>query len=302
MQNIHNPDALQYVQSMEIDLRGWMWILDVGRRNFADANSSLICNGPAKLVIWDMNANCIVKTHVFPNHVLPWNNSFANDIVVDQTRGFAYISDTTDRGGIIVYSFEENYSWRFDHPSLGGNNSLVVYINGIKYDSIHAPSDGIALSRDTEILYYSSISKKNIYSIPTFVLRNKYTPNRIVGKYVTNIGPKYGYCDGLASDSSGNIYYGDFETSSIYKWKIGSKIESSIQLISSPVKMQWPDTFAWSGQYLYFSSNRLQLYMTNTMKFDGSEGSNFRIWKIKLNTSSYLNFSIPVPSQLPCPK
>jgi hypothetical protein len=37
-----DPDALQYVQSMEIDSRGWMWILDVGRRNILDDDNVVV--------------------------------------------------------------------------------------------------------------------------------------------------------------------------------------------------------------------------------------------------------------------
>lgn len=65
--------------------------------------------------------------------------------------------------------------------------------------------------------------------------------------------------------------------------------------------MQWPDTFAWDDDgYLYFSSNKLQRYIFKTMQFDGSDGSNFRIWKVKTNSSSYLKSSDPFPPSLPC--
>lgn len=33
-------------------------------------------NGPAKLIIWDMHANCPVREYVFPDDVLPYNNSW----------------------------------------------------------------------------------------------------------------------------------------------------------------------------------------------------------------------------------
>jgi hypothetical protein len=41
-----------------------------------------------KLVIWDITQNCAIRTFVFPDSVLPWNASFANDIVVDETNGY----------------------------------------------------------------------------------------------------------------------------------------------------------------------------------------------------------------------
>ena len=45
MQEIGNPSALQYVQSMEIDLSGKMWIVDVGRLNILEADPSKVVNG-----------------------------------------------------------------------------------------------------------------------------------------------------------------------------------------------------------------------------------------------------------------
>ena len=36
MNKIGDPDALQYVQSMEVDTQGRMWIIDVGRINIYD--------------------------------------------------------------------------------------------------------------------------------------------------------------------------------------------------------------------------------------------------------------------------
>ena len=53
MQALGDPGALQFVQSMEIDSRGWMWILDVGRLNLL-SDPALQTSGVPKLVIWDI--------------------------------------------------------------------------------------------------------------------------------------------------------------------------------------------------------------------------------------------------------
>jgi hypothetical protein len=75
----------------KIDSRGWMWMLDVGRLNIVGGP---VVNLQPKLVVYDLNAGCIVRTHLFPDNVFPANNSFANDIVVDEERGLAYMTDT----------------------------------------------------------------------------------------------------------------------------------------------------------------------------------------------------------------
>ena len=105
---------ITYVQSMEIDSRNWMWILDVGRLNILD-NSNLIINKQPKLIIYDLSKNCVVRMHNFSDSVLPRNNSFANDLVVDEKNGYAFITDTWANGGLIVYNFNTDTSRRWDH-------------------------------------------------------------------------------------------------------------------------------------------------------------------------------------------
>jgi hypothetical protein len=61
---------------------------------------------------------------------MPYASSWANDIVVDETRGFAYISDTWADGGIVVYDFNRNRARRFDHSSLHPDPNMDILING----------------------------------------------------------------------------------------------------------------------------------------------------------------------------
>ncbi|ETO31242.1 hypothetical protein RFI_05878 [Reticulomyxa filosa] len=91
MQQTGNCSCFQYVQSMEIDPYGRMWIIDTGRINFLDTTPDNSC--PPKIVLWDLNTNTMLSTYTFPNSVAPYNSTFLNDIVVDITNEIAYISD-----------------------------------------------------------------------------------------------------------------------------------------------------------------------------------------------------------------
>jgi len=164
MQRIGDPNALQYVQSMEIDSRGWMWILDVGQVNINVP--SLKVPGPPSIVIWDMNKNCSVKEYIFPNHVLAWNNSFANDIVLDQARGFAYISNTVETGGIAIYDFNANEARLWTDKATMTATPHNVTINDTPF-FLTLGTDGISLSADTETLLYKSISADKLFVIYT---------------------------------------------------------------------------------------------------------------------------------------
>lgn len=75
---------------------------DVGRRNIFMADEAV--DGSPKLVIWDMSSNTMERTFVFPDYVASWEGSFLNDIVLDVTRGYAYMTNTWGEGGIVVYA------------------------------------------------------------------------------------------------------------------------------------------------------------------------------------------------------
>ena len=293
-----NASKLQFIQSMEIDSRGWMWILDVGRLNLLSDPATQTAGVP-KLWIWDIDTNCLVKEFVFPDDVMPYHSSWANDIVVDETRGFAYISDTWAEGGIVVYDFNNNRARRFDDKSLQPDPGMKVSINGRTYN-FPLPSDGIALSHDGETVYYCEISRQILWSVPTNALRNWTMGSAEISPFVKNHGTK-GFSDGMTSDDQGNLYFGNQATSSVMVWKMGTPIESAKVLVGNVTTMQWPDTFAWdsaSGS-LIFVSNKLQLFAFDGMKFDGSDGANFRLWKVNANAQSYLS-GYPVPAEAPC--
>jgi hypothetical protein len=99
MNKVGDPAQLQSVVGIEIDAFNRLWILDQGR-----VGNNVAVNGSMKLIIWDVRENHEVMRHVFPHHVAHPHGSFLNDLVLDQPRGFAYISDS----GVPVNGDENN--------------------------------------------------------------------------------------------------------------------------------------------------------------------------------------------------
>ena len=297
-QTINNPSSFQFIQSMEIDTRGWMWILDVGRLNLLDS-PALQTAGVPKLVIWDIDNNCSVREYIFPNNVLPYDSSWANDIVVDVSSGLAYISDTWAQGGLIVYDYHRNEARRFDHTSLHPDPNMHVNINGRVFQ-FPLPSDGIALSDDFQTVYYCEISRQILWSVPSKVLSNFSMTSEDIGAYVMNHGVK-GFSDGMTHDDQGRLVYGNQAESAVYFWNTSTPLDDAVVVCVDTVLMQWPDTFAWDGNNsLVFVSNKLQLFAFGGMVFDGSDGANFRIWKINVGANSYMTKSKANPLSAPC--
>ena len=93
---------------------------------------------------------------------------------------------------------------------------------------------------------------------------------------------------------------GNQAESAVYAWTIGSPLASASVVIANTSTTQWPDTFAWDQKgNLLFVSNKLQLFAFGGMSFDGSDGSNFRIWSVPVGANSYLSGN-PVPKEAPC--
>jgi len=280
----NEPEVLTYVQSMEIDSKGRMWILDVGRLNFMETDTSLIRNLQPKLLIYDLKRGCVVKKHLFPDEVAPRNSSFLNDLVLDQENGMAFISDTGGNGGIVVYDLESDSSWRFTDESLEGHDAKFTV--GGKSFPFKIPVNGIALSPDCKYLYYSTISSPILYRIMTKILRHKKFDE--FHDYVDKVGVK-GVSDGMTFDSKGRLYFASMEQDAIKVWdsKHEATIEESKVIFSDIDTNVWPDTFAYDNHFLYWTTNRLPYFLHDELDFQSSN-ANFRVFRIETDAQSYL--------------
>lgn len=290
--NAVGTGSLQYSQSFTIDSRNCMWIAEVGRTNFYDANPSLETTGPAGILVVNMTDGSLVHSYYFPPTVASYNASFVNDIVLDEVHGYAYLTDTWGEGGIIVYDIVGNRSHAFSGLSTERNSSYNFCVNGICYgtDGVgSSPSDGIALSEDGSVLYWSPVQGQGLYSISTAYLQDFSLSNTVFESHVIFLGYKTGCSDGLLY-LNGNLFYGDLQNSALSVVNnVGGVTPQSVGEISdtdtstsSPATLHWIDTFAPDlsdpvNNGIYFVTNRLNLFVSSSMDFTGQSGANFRI-------------------------
>jgi len=281
--------ALQYVQSMEIDPQGRMWIIDTARRNFmSNKGPSAAIPAAPKLFIIDIITKQILRVFVFPPEIAHYDTAFLNDIVLDIPRGFAYISDTSEKGGIIIYDFNTNTARRFDAGPGMQPEVKKMKIDGKSYD-ISIPVDGIALSVDTETLYFCPLSGTTLSSIETKFLRDFTLSNKQLSNEVKKIGTKQSYSDGLAIDENGIMYFGVLEDHTIAKWNTKTDISTQTQVVPPDgARLQWPDTFAFDNKgALFFTTNKLHHFFANELDYNGNQ-ANFRVVKVSVGAKSYL--------------
>lgn len=298
MNAIDDCSALQYVQSMEIDSVGRMWIIDVGSTAiFEDdgAGRRNIC--PPKLVIIDVNSQEVLHRHTFSPEVASWNFNFLNDIVINQKEGFAYITDTlgfNNTGGLIVFSLAHNSARRFTDNSTEvewaqfGN---IFHINGRSYNLAN-PSDTIALDGDGKTLFYGALSGFNMFQIPTSYLHSFNSTKDEVTSHIKKGWRRPSQCDGMTSSSApGVFFYGTHAgPDSLVRTTIASDgSATTVSLYSNNETMQWVDTLGWkdSDEVLLWSTNRLARFFLQNPPLSTNE-SNFRVFE--LSTPGYRSY------------
>ncbi|XP_046386734.1 protein yellow-like [Ischnura elegans] len=305
MQEPGNCSAIQYVQAVEIDPLGRMWVLDVGRRNILSPLPDNRCK--AKLILLDLEGGGrVIHTYEFPDRVAPRLDSFLNDLVVDVNGNspdgsdwFAYITDSggvpTLGGGIVVYSLGTDESWRVtDLTSMRARIPSSFARVGGSLAILAFNVDGIAMSpkgrRDPQV-YYSPLGSRGLYSLPVTALRN--SKDRSAAPFVRYYGRKKSQSDGMMMDSEGNLYFGlltlegmgvvnDTALESTNGEYVGEDM-----LFMDPERLQWVDGLGFDNDgSLWFITNRLQ--NLEFFNVDLKE-VNYRLNRFRTGTKSYMN-------------
>lgn len=300
-QVIGNCKHLQYVQSMEIDPFGIMWVIDVGRTAIFEDEPNNTC--PPKLIRIDLNKDEILSSYVFPDSVASHTSNFINDIVVDVENEIAYISDAGD-GRLIIYDHKQQQSAKFeDVPTTQANSSAFITIQGTNYynDNITTPADGIALSGDGNTLFYCALQGTHTYSLKTQVFRDMLRGDATeedVRNTIVDIGFKNLISDGMTMDCDENLYYGGLDTDALYSYNIKSNknhIDGATTIFHDKKTHRWVDTFAWDSEngYLIYTTNRLDRFFfsdfSGALDFSSfSKDANFRVYRVKVGTYNYM--------------
>lgn len=265
--NKPNPDhpdqSLISVQSVVVDAKNRLWMLDTGRIEWGPPKP-----GGPKLVGVDLSTNQIFKIIAFqPDVALP--TTYLNDVRFDLRRGkegMAFITDSSgDNPGIIVVDLESGQSWRrlTNHSStkpfpeffslVEGRPWMVRPAQG-KPSPVLVGADGIAMSNDGTRLFYCPLSSWSLYSVSTDALADPTLTEDQVAATVKHEGEKGVASDGLESDAEGNLYVTAFDQGAILRRAPDNSYET---LVYDP-RVLWPDTLSVANDgYLYFIVNQL---------------------------------------------
>ncbi len=209
------------------------------------------------------------------------DTAYLNDVRVDPTRQFAYITNSKE-GGIVVVNLATGQMRQVlqGHYSTRSDPSYTFIIDGKELRKNGMPvkinSDGIALTPDNDWLYYKPTTDDKLYRIRTEYLRD--FSNNSLGDKVEDLGHKCA-SDGMIFDDAGNLYLTDIQNYRIVR--IMPSANHSMSTVVQDERLIWPDSYTISGGYLYVTCSQIN------KQPDYNEGVNKRttpyaVYRVKL--------------------
>ncbi|CAG5119025.1 unnamed protein product [Candidula unifasciata] len=305
-QELGNCSALQCAMSMEVDpISGHMYVIDVGRSGFfgdvSNDSAPVVC--PAKLVVFDLADGHLVRSHDFPEDLVSKETNFLNDIVLDRGNALStqvrwvHITDAID-AKLVTFSLETNLSHTVHHSSMDADPGLGsdITVNGQTFKLV-TPIDGLAMSADFQYLYFCPLGSRDLYQVPSDIVRY---PGEDFANSVRFVGSKISQTGGMTY-ATNNLFYGALTRNGVYRWEVSKDerdqgvdasnvlLKTETELVHDDEKLQWPDSFTIDESgFLWFTACRAQLFLLGDMDFQGTQGANFRVWRVNISEKGYL--------------
>lgn len=283
------PDThLRNVLGFHVDRRnGWLWALDMG---FV-AGQAEAPAGAQKVMVYDLRTGRTVR-RIALDGVADRKGSFLNDIVVDERRRIAYISDSglrsapDNQAGLIVVDFAAGKARRVldSHASLLPEAGAKVVSHGAEVwpgNPLKLGINGIALSPDGGTLYWAVTTGTHIHAAPTRLLRDQGASPESLAAAVRDLGDVGGNTDGIVTDAKGKLYITDVTRNGIVKYDPAT---GTMSLLAADEGVFWPDTPALlpNGD-LVFTASHLNGHFAGAVKA-GQE--RYELWRLPLHRTS----------------
>ena len=310
MQRIGDCRSFQFVQTMEVDPQGRMWIIDSGRISLITLKPKALC--PPKLIILDLNnGGSMLLNYTFPADVADPKTTYLDDIVVDhEDGGYAYITDTDfKQPGLIVFSLKDLKSWKISHKSMNPELKASLFFVNWYPVPIPFPINGIALSpastENDRTVYYTALSSFKVYQVPTKALKNPGLKDNI-DQFIEVLGHKPSQTDGMVMSNTGILFLGQLSKNSVLKWdskknacfSVGQRVEFHDRHL-----MQWQDCFTFNDAkgHLWFTTNRLQQYLPTVIgiPLQSVKETNFRLISAEMGMKNYQYYADGTSPKLP---
>lgn len=244
------------VQSVYVDADDNLWILDPA----APKMKEIVPGGP-KLIKVDLKTNQVVQIIPFGENIAP-KKSYLNDVRIDTKAGVAFITDS-GIGAIVVLDLITGNARRLleDNQSTKAEKDVKLTVDGrqlLDQEKKTAPqihSDGIALDRENNYLYYHALTGRTLYRIKTDYLKDPKISKKDLSAKVEKLGSTPAP-DGMLEGPGGVIYLTALEKNAIVRFNPPTK---KMDTVIEDKRLSWPDTLSWGPQgALYVACSQIQ--------------------------------------------
>jgi sugar lactone lactonase YvrE len=252
--SLGDAQRLISVHGMTLDSRGRLWLIDDGKH----AGHEGIQPGAAKVVGIDLKTNKIFASVVLKDALL--QDSHMNDLRIDLThgdQGTAYVADSSfgDKPAMVVVDLASGKQRRVlsADPSILAQKDFVTQLDGVpmRYEGSktvfpHGGVDSLALTPDGSRLYYSPLTSRHLWSLPTASLSDFSLKDAQLAAQIKDEGEKV-MTDGMDMDRQGRIYLTDAEHHQILRrWPDGR-----LEVVLRDPRLVWPDGIFVTEHYVY---------------------------------------------------
>ena len=237
-----------------MDAQGFLWVVDP-----AAPGNEFIKPGGVKLVKIDLNTNAVVKVIPFDATVAP-QSSYMNDVRVSPDGRTAYLTDSGQRGALIVVDVAAGRARRVldGDPRTQPEPGVIPRVDGheLRRPDNRIPSfaaDGIALDPEGQFVYWQALVGRTLYRVPTAALTGALAPSAVAAKVealgTTNVA------DGFWMDEKGYLFITDPADNAVRM----RAPDGTLTMVVQDDRLRWPDSMAEGADgSIYVTASHIQ--------------------------------------------
>ena len=243
------------VQSVTVDPQGFLWILDA-----AAPGNAFNLPGGIKLLKVDLATNQVVQTVAFDSASAP-QGSYLNDVRVTPDGKWAFITDSGQRGAILVVDLASGRARRVLDGAGPTQPEPDVIVKADGRDLRRTDgrptlfaADGIALDAEGRYLYWQALTGRTLYRLPVASLIDESILPARLASDVEKLGTT-NVADGYWMDKVGNLYITSPEDDALKVRRPDGRMETLVQ----DKRLRWPDSLAEGPEgHIYVTSSQIQ--------------------------------------------
>lgn len=245
-------DHFVCVQSVTVDAQGFLWVVDPA----APGNEFTKPGGP-KLVKIDLATDRVVQVIRLDERAAP-QGSYMNDVRVSPDGRHAYLTDSGQRGALLVVDVASGRARRVldGDPRTQPEPGVVPMADGheLRRPDHRIPAfaaDGIALDAKGEWLYWQALVGRTLYRVPTEALLR---PGADVGARVERVATTH-VADGLWMDAQGYLFITDPAANAVQMLAP----DGTVRVVAQDARLRWPDSLAEGADgSIYVTASHIQ--------------------------------------------